>query len=382
MSGTRGRNSKGSKTLTRLGLLAVAASFSLVVSQVLMAPLAGATHVDPVLVDGNPTCGALEGEGQEWIELKVEPVQDGTYSDGTLEVTVDVYDTEDGQEFDWTANIGIDAVFAKGGSNGNLYAYDPPSEETSDSGLHAPENPSGDWAGLSHISFCYDTEPDLSIEKASSSAQVDELNTITFTITVENTGDATANDVEVNDNLWDRLTGVTGTYDGPGSNDGTCTVNPGNNHVNCEVGDLDPGEVVTVTIIATAPDLPLTEGGSCEKEFDNEAWVESNEIGPVTSNSVTVTVIGTGCETTTTTTTTPPEETTTTTTATVAPTTITTSDEVQPTTVEPTSPGGVAFTGVQNAVPLGALALTLLTTGTGLMWAGTRRRKDGPEDLS
>jgi len=33
-------------------------------------------------------------------------------------------------------------------------------------------------------------------------------------------------------------------------------------------------------------------------------------------------------------------------------------------------------------VPLGALALTLLTTGTGLMWAGTRRRKDGPEDLS
>jgi hypothetical protein len=40
----------------------------------------------------------------------------------------------------------------------------------------------------------------------------------------------------------------------------------------------------------------------------------------------------------------------------------------------------VAFTGVQNAVPLGALALMLLTAGTGLMWAGTRRGKHASED--
>jgi len=65
----------------------------------------------------------------------------------------------------------------------------------------------------------------------------------------------------------------------------------------------------------------------------------------------------------------------------VAPTTIhrsTTTDEVLPTTV---SPGGTAFTGVENVVPIGAIALMLMTSGSGLLWAGSRRRRhDGSED--
>ena len=77
--------------------------------------------------------------------------------------------------------------------------------------------------------------------------------------------------------------------------------------------------------------------------------------------------------------------TTTTTIPTVAPTTIhkststeTTTDEVLATTVRP---GGTAFTGVENVVPIGAIALTLMTSGTGLLWAGSRRRRrDGSED--
>jgi len=85
------------------------------------------------------------------------------------------------------------------------------------------------------------------------------------------------------------------------------------------------------------------------------------------------------------TTTTPPPAPTTTTTTTpiVAPTTVhntstTPAAEVLPTTVRP---GKLAFTGIEDVVPIGALALTLMTTGSGLLWAGSRRRRhDGSED--
>jgi hypothetical protein len=84
------------------------------------------------------------------------------------------------------------------------------------------------------------------------------------------------------------------------------------------------------------------------------------------------------------TTTTPPPTTTTPPPATTTepPTTTTEPPTVSPTTVEPTveptttqPPGGTAFTGAQNVVPLGAIALMLLTTGSGLMWAGSRRKR-------
>ncbi len=244
----------------------------------------------------------------------------------------------------------------------------------------------------------------LEITKSASSATVDELDTITFTIVAENAGEGVAHDVGVNDNLWDRLTDVTGSYDGPGGDDGTCTLNPGNNHVKCEARELAPGESMTVTITATTPDLPLREGGSCRVAFDNDSWVVSNETGyqaPIFSNTVRVTVTGTGCDepspspspspsqspsptdspspspspTVSPTTFTPTPTPTATATSTGPPT-------VHPTTVEPTDPGGIAFTGVSNTVGLAALALTLLTTGTGLLWIGRRRREDDPTDPS
>jgi hypothetical protein len=109
---------------------------------------ASAEHVDPVQVPGNAPCPA------GLTALKVEPVADGTFTDGTLTVTIDVRDTADGQVFDWTSNIGVDVVIVKGGNASNVYTYVP--ESTGDTGLHAPVNRSGNFAGLSHISFCYD----------------------------------------------------------------------------------------------------------------------------------------------------------------------------------------------------------------------------------
>jgi hypothetical protein len=112
---------------------------------------ASATHVTPTTQPGNVACPA------GLTELKVEPVADGTFTDGTLTVTIDVRTTADGEVFDWTSNIGVDVVIVKGGPNSNVYTY--VGESTGDTGLHAPANRSGTFAGLSHISFCYDAEP-------------------------------------------------------------------------------------------------------------------------------------------------------------------------------------------------------------------------------
>ncbi|HXF61439.1 MAG TPA: hypothetical protein VNK95_07470 [Caldilineaceae bacterium] len=111
---------------------------------------ASAVSEAPVL--GNPTCSMLV---PDTTEFKVEPVQDGAYSDGALTVTIDVQDTPTGPVFDFTANLGVTAVVAKGGPAGNFYSYDPAA--AAGTGLHAPVNPHNNkYYGLSHLSFCYD----------------------------------------------------------------------------------------------------------------------------------------------------------------------------------------------------------------------------------
>ena len=110
----------------------------------------------PEFHDGNPTCEDLQGAGQTWMDLKVDPVVGGVYTDGVLTVTVVV---NANGTINWTSNIGVDAVFVKGGSGGNLYRYDPPTESTGDTGLHTPINPNnGTFFGNSHLNFCYDVE--------------------------------------------------------------------------------------------------------------------------------------------------------------------------------------------------------------------------------
>jgi hypothetical protein len=108
---------------------------------------AGATHVTPTQVSGNATCPAGT------TELKVEPVESGTFTQGALTVTLVVT----GNTFNWTSNIGVDVVIVKGGNASNVYDYRP-GESTGDTGLRAPANASGQPAGLSHVSFCYDVE--------------------------------------------------------------------------------------------------------------------------------------------------------------------------------------------------------------------------------
>ena len=135
----------------------------------------GSTHVDPTEVSGNAQCP----EGLN--ELKVEPVEDGTFADedGPLTVTLEItaFTDDDPQVFNWTSNIGVDVVIVKGGNSSNVYTYDP--ESTGDTGLHAPENPSGTFAGLSHISFCYDVEQETTTTSTTTSTTVQETTSTT-----------------------------------------------------------------------------------------------------------------------------------------------------------------------------------------------------------
>ena len=118
----------------------------------LVALPAAAASVDPIVVDGNPTC---EGQGFSFgFKPQPEPPPTGVYTfpDGVNTFTI----TSDGTYFSFTSTLAVDAIIVKGGSNANVYLY--PTEVTADSGLNAPENASGGFAAISHIEVCYDYE--------------------------------------------------------------------------------------------------------------------------------------------------------------------------------------------------------------------------------
>jgi hypothetical protein len=142
---------------------------------------------NPEGIEGNPACGDLAPAGVEWTELKVDPVTGGVHTDGTLQVTITLHDTADGPTFDWTSNIGVDAVFVKGGPGGNLYTYN---ESLGDTGLHAPVNPNNDkFYGLSHISFCYDDDTTTTTKPTDTTKPIDT--TVPTTDTTVPTTDTT-----------------------------------------------------------------------------------------------------------------------------------------------------------------------------------------------
>lgn len=107
-------------------------------------PTVSASHVTPERGAGNPSCDGF----------KIDPVTSGTYHFGGAWFTIDVYQTANGPEFDWSSNYDVTSLTVKGGPVYNLYIYDP--GVTSDTGLHSPinyKNPHHFWYGLSHLCF-------------------------------------------------------------------------------------------------------------------------------------------------------------------------------------------------------------------------------------
>lgn len=162
--------------------------------------LISGSGVEPTVIEGNPRCP------DGYAEYKIDNVNGpfaGTFtsSDGYLTVTGA---SLDGTYFSFTSNRGVDIVLMKGGNAAHAYEYDP--ESTGDSNLVSPDNNGGQVAAISHVTFCYDYELDVSktaatsftrdfawaIEKTSTIEglllAVGQTYTVPYTVTVSSTG--------------------------------------------------------------------------------------------------------------------------------------------------------------------------------------------------
>ena len=227
-----------------------------------------ADGVQPVIADtqsSNDDCGQLG------FDHGISIAGNGQASSGAMTVTVTGYNSPTGFA-DWSSNLPIHGVYVKGGpSGGNLFNY--PAGDTGDQDLHTPQKPDGGYYGVSHLAFCWNdvaTAPDVSIVKANDpQGVVQHGDSITYTLTVTNDGDATATDVHATDQLPAGVTFVEATA-GCGEAAGLVT---------CALGDIGAEASVSVDITVTVDD---TVCGS----IANVAHVSAaNETGDATENN-------------------------------------------------------------------------------------------------
>lgn len=151
-SANRGKRVQGAaRAVAVAGVAGMVAAFAALSWAAWEAGASSAANVPPTPISqtSNLTCSGFAPAGAVWSELKVDPPASGTFTNGTLTVTITSFN---GKSFNWSSNIGVDAVYVKAGSGGsNLYVYG--GEATSDTALSSP----GDTGNaISHISFCYD----------------------------------------------------------------------------------------------------------------------------------------------------------------------------------------------------------------------------------
>jgi len=108
------------------------------------------------LVEGNPTCEDLGFGDTEFKEE--DPAGGETTHDLAGGGSITIFHDLDTDTFDWTSDVGIDAIIVKGGPDAYVYDYNP--ESFGDTGLVSPLNPGGNVPAISHISVCYDEDPD------------------------------------------------------------------------------------------------------------------------------------------------------------------------------------------------------------------------------
>lgn len=120
-----------------------------------------ATSVDPVDSvpdDFVPNCTAYDAAGILATTGNISNPTTG-YTDGTLAVVLDVYHvSQQGWFLDWVnttaATVDVLAVVVNSTHGGYLYEYD--GTVVDDDGLHADASGgSGNWAEITHASFCY-----------------------------------------------------------------------------------------------------------------------------------------------------------------------------------------------------------------------------------
>ncbi len=115
-----------------------------------------ASSVAPIRIDGTPAPHCQElGYDYEIKRDDPTPGETSVLDTGSGLISIETNASDDA--FNWSSEIGIDAVIVKGGPTVNIYHYDD--ETTSDANLNAPFNDnSGTNYGLSFVAFCFDYE--------------------------------------------------------------------------------------------------------------------------------------------------------------------------------------------------------------------------------
>ena len=206
-----------------------------------------ADGVQPVIADtqsSNDDCGQLG------FDHGISIAGNGQASSGALTVTVTGYNSPTGFA-DWSSNLPIHGVYAKGGpSGGNLFSY-PGRRHRRPRPPHSAEVRTAATTELSHLAFCWNdvaTAPDVSITKANEpTGAVLNGDSITYTLTVTNDGNATATGVEVTDQLPAGVTFV----------DATAGCSEAAGLVTCALGDIGAGACSRVDITVTVDDRVL-----------------------------------------------------------------------------------------------------------------------------
>jgi hypothetical protein len=156
---------------------------------------APAAQADGTVVSGNKKCSELFAGVANLREIKVEPPESGTYTDGMLSVKVTVHllagdvgdhsgDQTGNEVFDFAPSGGVVlGVAVKGGPNTNLYSY--PTGTSGGTNLHAPVNAKNNkFPELSHISFCYVPKAKPKIKTQVSKAEITVGTSVTDTATL------------------------------------------------------------------------------------------------------------------------------------------------------------------------------------------------------
>ena len=99
-------------------------------------------------------------------------------------------------------------------------------------------------------------QAELDVDKTGNPNTVEEGDTVTYTIVVTNSGDATASEVTLVDDLPNRFDYVDFDFESSeSSNRGDCSLGPAGDStsdVTCDLGSLGAGGEATVTIVARA----------------------------------------------------------------------------------------------------------------------------------
>jgi hypothetical protein len=152
------------KLFAALALIAAFVLFPAAIPSAEAATPVSSSIITPDVFPGNPTCYDLgyafgfkinqAPNGTFTLTNAAGELMDGAPADPNNAVTIG---NSDGNFFDWSATLGIDAIIVKGGPNASAFVYS--GEDTADTRLHAPVNPSsGEYYGISHVEFCYDYE--------------------------------------------------------------------------------------------------------------------------------------------------------------------------------------------------------------------------------